>query len=322
VNPLKKHSNFSHTRLVRSFNKLRVIVVGDVMLDTFTHGTSTRNSPEAPVPVVDFSHNLLMPGGAANAAMNAASLGAHVTLFGIIGLDTWGLELEKLMRNKVHMDLVRVSGHHTTHKHRIVSNGKHALRIDYEVRRVPLEARKKLRAKALKALTRADVLVIADYAKGALEPSDIRALIHMARVLHKPVVVDTKPAHRDACVGATVLTPNCGEARAMTGATTCKAAGVALAARLGGAVLVTAGARGMYACVGNEVKAYSAYARDVRDVSGAGDTVTVSVALTIAAGGSVFDAAHIASVAAAIVVSKQGTAKVERRELEHLLTTL
>lgn len=311
-----------YVRLVRSFKKVRALVVGDVMLDVFTYGTSTRLSPEAPVPVVLFEHECVMPGGAANVARNIASLGGRAKVFGIIGADHGGVRLRALLKEE-HVDvsgLVADKASVTTVKQRIVIGGAHALRLDTEVVRKPSEVHARLERLVCKALASTDVLILVDYRKGTLTKRMAQILIREAKVRGIPVVADMKPEHAHFFVGASLVTPNRAEALTMTKVRSVARAGRILVKVLKAAVLITEGADGMSLFTQTHFAHIPARARTVVDVSGAGDTVTAAAALTLARDGGVQAAMAIANAAAAVVVEKHGTAIATAQEVSNILT--
>jgi D-beta-D-heptose 7-phosphate kinase/D-beta-D-heptose 1-phosphate adenosyltransferase len=301
-----------------------VLVVGDVMLDTYVHGTVSRISPEAPVPVVHHEREQSLPGGAANTAMNLATLGAKVTLLSVTGDDRESRILKKMMeKEQIRSGFLPDASRFTTQKTRIVSHGWHQIvRLDHEVAH-PLASslEKKLLTKISALLPKHQALLLSDYGKGVLTPPVLQGCIRMAQRLRIPVVLDPKP--RDAGYaryvrGVTVMTPNSREAQIM-----CQSSArdpKTLAKKLSGMtqsnVLVTLGADGMclYERSGTS-QLLPALTSDVADVSGAGDTVSAMIALTLATQGSLRDGVDLSNRAASIVVRKQGTAVLSREEL-------
>jgi rfaE bifunctional protein kinase chain/domain len=310
--------------LISRFASRRVLVVGDVMLDRFIVGSVTRISPEAPVPVVRFESEYARLGGAANVAHNLAALGANVTIVGVVGADSAAGRLRGLLDDSdLGTDgLVADPSRPTVEKVRIVAGrNQQVARIDYEQDHdVSGEVEERLvnRVEALGA--NADVLLVSDYLKGAVTRKVIDALLTL-KEKGAPLLVDPKIPHLDCYRGATLVTPNNHEAEVATHRLIRTEDDARLAAaefrlRTGcDSVLITRGEHGMWLLSTDVEGAVSAVAREVADVTGAGDTVVATLALTIAAGGSLAEAAVIANHAAGVVVAKFGPATVGRDEL-------
>jgi rfaE bifunctional protein kinase chain/domain len=296
----------------------RVLVVGDVMLDRYWFGEVSRISPEAPVPVVRVARTEERPGGAANVARNVAALGAAVDLLAVVGEDEAGASLASLLqREKVNARLTRDASLNTTVKLRVIGRQQQLLRIDFE----NLPAAEALEAKLNDfeaGLRGADVVVLSDYAKGALTHVD--RMIGTARQAGKIVLVDPKGDDYDKYRHATVLTPNRSEFREVVGSWKSEADFVARAQRLRQeldveALLVTRSEEGMTLFREAEVLHVPAVAKEVFDVSGAGDTVIATLGVMLAAGRSLPEAVRWANRAAGIVVGRLGTAVVHPDEL-------
>jgi D-beta-D-heptose 7-phosphate kinase/D-beta-D-heptose 1-phosphate adenosyltransferase len=314
-------------RLV-SLRGRRILVLGDVMLDTFVYGHCARISPEAPIPVVRIEREDVMLGGAGNVARNIAALGGEAVLIGLIGEDTAGATFHAKVAEEpgIFADLV-VDGRPTTQKIRYVAAQQQMLRADIEQSHTADPTL--LLAAFERQLQAADAVVLSDYAKGVLSPDLLRAAIARARTASKPIIADPKSADVARYDGVTLLTPNAGEAALATGIACDEDAAVQEAAErllntmpASPAVLITRGPRGMtLARRGAGAIHLPALARDVFDVSGAGDTVVATLAVALAAGVDVADAAELANVAAGKAVSKPGTAVVTldelAEELEH-----
>ncbi len=301
------------------FDKARVLVVGDVMLDRYWSGPTSRISPEAPVPVVKVEHNEERPGGAANVALNVAALGGMATLLGLTGQDEAADALqEKLSSVGVATDFVGVPHFPTITKLRIMSRNQQLLRLDFEegfhgVDPEPLLA--KLQAK----LGLCDVLILSDYGKGAL--SAVQQMIAQARAAKVPVLVDPKGTDFDKYRGATLLTPNMSEFEAVVGKVKDEQdlvkKGLELLRRFElEALLVTRSEHGMTLIrEGQDELHLPAQAHEVFDVTGAGDTVIGTLATALAAGKRLDEACALANTAAGIVVGKLGTSTVSPVEL-------
>jgi D-beta-D-heptose 7-phosphate kinase/D-beta-D-heptose 1-phosphate adenosyltransferase len=305
------------------WKETHVLVIGDVMLDRYIWGDVERISPEAPVPVVRAVHRSDQPGGAANVAMNVAGLGARATIIGFAGRDADRDTLDRCLAD-AHVDarLTTVTTHPTTSKLRILGGQQQILRLDVErTSAYPEEAYEELTASVSAVLGAVHAVVLSDYAKGVLSEAVCRAVIDEARSRKIPVLVD--PKHRDFSryAGATTICPNLVELAAATGVAPKEtepllAAAAAMLPTLRLDYLtVTLSEKGIAVVrpLGSHV--YPAVARQVFDVSGAGDTVIATLALSLASGLSINDAVPLANIAAGIVVSKVGTVPVTRDEL-------
>ncbi len=306
------------------FDQAQVLVVGDVMLDRYWHGPTARVSPEAPVPVVKVEHAEDRPGGAANVALNIAALGAGARLFGLAGDDEAADALEaRLAAARVHSDLQRVEGQPTTTKLRIVSRHQQLLRLDFE-EPFAATASSDLMLRVSEHLAPAGALVISDYAKGAV--GDPAGLIRSARAAGVPVLVDPKGSDFRRYRGASLLTPNLQEFEAIAGPCRDEAAllsaGLAMIAELElEALLITRGEHGMTLIRPQHSPLHMpAQAREVFDVTGAGDTVIAVLAAALAAGEALPVAVALANLAAGLVVGKLGTAVVSAPELRRAIS--
>ena len=306
------------------FRHARVLVVGDVMLDRFVYARVSRISPEAPVPVLLIGREATSLGGAGNVARNIASLGGRVTLIGGRGEDAAGDHVAELLAREAAIEdaLVVQEGARTTEKIRYIADQQQVMRADRESP-WPDPVNAMALAAAREAIPHHDALVISDYAKGFLPPALIRDLIALARAHGKPAIVDPKGADFVPYDGATVITPNRNEIGFATGMDAGSDGAVAAAAetlltRLPelGAVLVTRGADGLsLAARGADIVHIPSRAREVFDVSGAGDTVVAALALSLAAGSDLQTAARLANIAAGIAVTMVGTAAVTAGEI-------
>ena len=306
----------------------RVAVIGVVMLDHFVFGTVDRISPEAPVPVVHFVRDEYRLGGAANVARNAASLGGRVTLVGLIGDDDAGRRLAQEIdaAGFETSGLVRDPSRPTTRKLRVVTaRNQQVARIDYEQDAEPsgavLDA---LRRSLATAVRGADAVVLSDYRKGVVSAAVIEHAASSARSAGVPLLVDPKVPQADRYRGATLLTPNHHEAEQMTQrpirtADDVRQAAMAIHERSGASVLITWGEHGMWLLDASrspfEEAHLQAATREVADVTGAGDTVIAVLALGLAAGATMADAARLANIAAGLVVTRFGPATVSVEEL-------
>jgi D-beta-D-heptose 7-phosphate kinase/D-beta-D-heptose 1-phosphate adenosyltransferase len=310
--------------LVGRLASQRVLVVGDVMVDRFIIGTVTRISPEAPVPVVRFQSEHTRLGGAANVAHNLAAIGARVTLVGIVGADRTAERLREQLRDAgVGTDgLVEDRDRPTVEKVRIVAGrNQQVARIDYEEdadASGEAEARLVERIGALGGS--AGVLLVSDYLKGTITRRVMEALLRLKEA-GAPLLVDPKVPHLECYRGATLVTPNNHEAEAATHRLIrteddVRSAAIDFRARAGcDSVLITRGENGMWLSSDRVEGAVPATAREVADVTGAGDTVVAMLALALAAGGSLAEAAVLANHAAGVVVGKFGPATITPFEL-------
>mgnify|MGYP000603669087 CR=1 FL=1 len=299
----------------------RVLVVGDVMLDRYWQGPTGRISPEAPVPVLRVEDETRRPGGAANVAMNLGALGVDVTLVGLVGNDDHASLLEAQLREGgVTPALQRVDTHPTICKLRVLSQRQQLIRLDFERPFTPAETAG-LAERFSEALAQVDAVIVSDYAKGTL--SEVEDLIARARQRGVPVLVDPKGTDWQRYRGATLLTPNLPEFRqvaghAMAGDNAIEAAARRLATDLDlTALLVTRGDEGMTLVPEpGEALNLPAHAREVYDVTGAGDTVIALLGAVLATGAGMAEATALANLAASLVVAKVGTASVTVAELE------
>jgi D-beta-D-heptose 7-phosphate kinase/D-beta-D-heptose 1-phosphate adenosyltransferase len=317
--------------LVR-FSNARIAVLGDVMLDRFVTGEVSRISPEAPIPVIRVLHQTLTLGGAGNVASNIVRLGGHAALIGVVGDDepAKAVEAAAMREPRLSGAFVREIGRRTVVKTRFAAQGQQLLRVDEEsVRDIDCSSADQILTTLESELNRIQVLVCSDYAKGALTRSVLSRSISMARKSGVRVIVDPKAQDLSRYAGATIITPNAHEASMATAIACDDDEGVAEAARkiadLVGCngVVVTRGGEGMTILSResgrDDVLHLATEARDVHDVSGAGDTVTAVLALASACDVPLQEAARLANIAAGIAVTKVGTCPVDAAELARVL---
>jgi D-beta-D-heptose 7-phosphate kinase/D-beta-D-heptose 1-phosphate adenosyltransferase len=311
--------------LLKRIAELRILVVGDVMLDHYIWGDATRISPEAPVPVIDISRDTWSGGGAANVALNIAGLGAHATVFGYIGGDEHGARLRAILDEKRVESIASPGTATTIVKTRVLVQHQQLCRLDRESPPSsyavdPVRAASLL-AKAIKA---SDAVVLSDYAKGLLTDGLVERVTKLARASGKFVALDPKPRHRLAFSGLDLITPNKREALQLAGIDAEPGVpfpAAAVCARLHElyatkSVVITLGEDGMLlGSAGRVVKKIPTAAREIYDVSGAGDTALAALVLALASGSGLEEAAHFANAAAGVVVAKLGTATVSPSEL-------
>lgn len=305
------------------FQQAKVLVLGDVMLDRYWFGATNRISPEAPVPVVRVQGNEERAGGAANVAMNIASLNVPVELLGLTGKDEAGIALSHLLQqHKIQCNFVQLETHPTITKLRILSRHQQLLRLDFEedFHQVTSE---QLLEKLKSAVKNYGVLVLSDYGKGTL--NQVQAMIQVARAANIPVLIDPKGTDFERYRGATLLTPNMSEFEAVVGHCNSEEdiveKGLNLISTLElTALLVTRSEKGMTLLRPGQVPFHlPTEAREVFDVTGAGDTVISVLATALADGRSFEEACYLANVAAGIVVGKLGTSTVSTVELENAI---
>lgn len=310
--------------IIGRFSDSGVLVIGDLIMDHFIWGSVTRISPEAPVPVVEVTEETLLLGGSANVVNNVHSLGGRCYVGGVVGRDEDGRRMiREIKRRGISANGVIVDpGRPTTIKTRVIAHHQQVVRFDRE-RKAPLrsEAVARVLDYIKKVIRYADVVVVSDYAKGLVTVELVSTVRGLCERLRKPLVVDPKVEHFDFYKGATVVTPNNIEASLASGIeikdeTSLRKAGRALIERLGcRALLITRGEHGMSLFEDGSETHIPTVAKEVFDVSGAGDTVVGVMALALAAGASFREAAVLANLAAGCVVEKVGTATVSPDEL-------
>jgi rfaE bifunctional protein kinase chain/domain len=310
--------------LVAGLAGARVLVVGDAMLDRFLAGAVTRISPEAPVPIVRFTHETHRLGGAANVAHNIAALGGLPTLVAVSGRDEAAATVAAACRAAgITPVLVGAADRPTTTKVRIVTErNQQVARVDYEH---DAEIAGSIEAQVVTAVrthaSGADAIVVSDYLKGVVTPGVMAAVLAVAGARGVPVLVDPKIPHLDSYRGATLVTPNHHEAEIATHLRVrtdedARAAARAFRTRAGcDGVLITRGDQGMWLLAPDAEGTLHAAAREVADVTGAGDTVIATLALSLAAGSTLTEAAYLANEAAGIAVGRFGPATVRAAEL-------
>jgi D-glycero-beta-D-manno-heptose-7-phosphate kinase len=311
-------------QVTAAFVGARVLVVGDAMLDKFIVGRVTRISPEAPVPVVAFDHEMHRMGGSANVANNVAALGGQATLIAVTGADEGAATLAEACRESgIAPSLVGDASRPTTTKVRIVTErNQQVARIDYEIEsEIGDEVEQRVVAEIQKHAPRASAIVISDYLKGCVSRKVVEAAVAAAADRGVPVLVDPKIPHVDYYAGTTVVTPNHHEAEIAANMRVRSEDDARGAARLfrerAGcrSVLMTRGDQGMWLLADGVEGHLTSSAREVADVTGAGDTVIATLALALAAGATITEAARLANEAAGIAVGKFGPATVSVPEL-------
>lgn len=312
-------------KIIEGFSDVKILVVGDLMLDEFVWGKVSRISPEAPIPVVKVSSETCVPGGAANVAVNLSSMGAKVFLSGVIGKDNEGRMLKRELKSrKVPLSgIIEEEDRHTTLKRRIIADNQQVVRMDREnTKQINTGILNKIAGYCKSVISVVDGVIISDYGKGVVSERLVLELRKLIKVRNLPVAVDPKTSRFSIYKWVTVITPNCREVEQnqkieIDSNKTLVIAGRKLLQELGcRAILITRGEDGMSLFEsGGGVTHIPAAAREVYDVTGAGDTVTSVLALSLACGASMKDAAIISNYAAGVVVGKRGTAAVYSEEL-------
>ena len=316
--------------ILKRFSRVRLAVVGDLIADEFIYGEIDRVSREAPVLILKYAATEVVPGGAGNAASNAAALGARVDVLGVVGRDDAGRRLmDALPRGASAKQIVRAGGYVTPVKTRILAGGVHSakqqvVRIDRVGSPMPAAAAREVERALVRTLRRADAVILSDYGAGLVTPALWQRALAAARLTRPPIVLVDSRYQLAGFTGVTACTPNESEVEALLGVTidddagALERAGRLLLERLRcRAVLITRGSRGMslfepdtptdrIPIVGSD---------QIADVTGAGDTVIATFTLALAAGASFAEAARLANHAGGLVVMKRGTATVSRDEL-------
>ena len=314
--------------LIEKFKDVKVLVLGDVMLDRYFWGNVSRISPEAPVPIVNVNKTSSVLGGAANVAANIKSLGATPYLVGVCGEDKDAENLENLLdQNQISCKLFRFETRQTTVKTRIIAHHQHVARIDQETNRYISESESEMIYEQISDLIDStSIVVISDYAKGFLTDDLLMRLITSCKLKNKIVLVDPKGKNFKKYKGATILTPNRKESAEASGfdenePDLIKNAGEKILSEADlEALLITQGEKGMTLLQKNGESFYlEALTREVFDVTGAGDTVIATFAVAVGAGASFVEAAKIANIAAGLVVREVGTTSVSLEKLRQVV---
>jgi rfaE bifunctional protein kinase chain/domain len=312
--------------LISAMRDRKIVVLGDVMLDEFVWGEVTRISPEAPVPVVDIRRESVHLGGAANVLANVVALGAQACVVGVVGNDLAGARLRSSLKEVSPLQpdnyLVIDEERPSTTKTRIIAHNQLVVRADRELRRPVNGATEKSIVESLKqAIQNADAFVVSDYDKGVVTPAILGEILPLAYA-RLPVLIDPKIRNFPSYHPASLITPNHHEALRMTNLEADSDEGLHHAAQLiraklaCDAVLITRGERGIMLLEGDSEPVFvETAAREVYDVTGAGDTVIATLAAALSAGATMLEAANLANHAAGIVVGKVGTATASPDEL-------
>jgi rfaE bifunctional protein kinase chain/domain len=317
------------SELIEKFSTVKVLIIGDVMLDRYWWGSVSRISPEAPVPVVRLDKISLAAGGAANVAANAVGLGAEAFLVGLVGADSEGKILCEILENAgiQATHLLTAGNHQTSVKTRVIAHSQQVVRVDQESTGQISEADgERILEKIEEVFEQADIMIISDYAKGLLTENILSRLITKCLKERKKILVDPKGKDYSKYRGATLLTPNRKEATEACGLeegepeVVEKAGKILLETISTESILITQGDQGMTLFESDgKSHQFNALARKVYDVTGAGDTVIATLAVAIGAGLNYFDAARIANIAAGLVVEQIGTTSITSEMLTNAL---
>ena len=307
-------------QVIEQFPTKRILVIGDVMLDSYIDGTAERISPESPVPVIRYKSERDVPGGAANTAQNLAVLGAKVLLTGVVGDDHNSQRLKNVLHKNIDASGFVIEQRPTTLKQRVVSGGHQFIRIDQEIQDPISENTENSILSFIKSnINQCDGVIVSDYAKGVLTPNLSKQIVTISEQHNKPLVVDTKPKNVEHFTGAFLIKPNLKEAKEMTGKDDPVEAGQEMVRRLNANIIMTMGGNGCTVFEKDgKISHVPAKKIHVYDVSGAGDTFAVATILSLASGADLTTAAKIANHASSIVVQKLGTATVSYDEIKSL----
>jgi len=331
TNGNNSYSGGNPLNIVKRFNKARILVVGDILVDHFVYGNVSRISPEAPVPVVNVKYEKLMPGGAANVAKNVAKLGASVYIAGVVGDDYNGNELKRLVDiGNINSSLIlTLNSFQTIIKTRVIAHNQQIVRFDKEDNgKFTGRVYKTLLAGIKQIIDDIDAVIISDYGKGLIESKFFSSLVSFLRDKNKFIALDPKIENFKFYKNVSILTPNINEASGCSGVkieddkTLEKASKIMIKKVKPDYLLITRGEEGMSLFSGsNNPLHLRARAKDVYDVTGAGDTVISTLTVAQSVGADIFDACYIANAAASIAVSQLGTYAVGADELIGLLAS-
>ena len=315
---------------ITRFNNATVLVIGDIIADHYIWGKVERISPEAPVPIVDVQSESFLLGGAGNVASNILSLGGRVRICGVVGRDDMGRWIiNRLKSDGVCTDgIVVEEGRPSSKKTRVIAHNQHVVRFDHESRGdISLHSQDLINEYIKTHINDIKVVIISDYAKGVITRDLVKNILQLAADYNLCVIVDPKLKHFEFYTGASIITPNTSEASIASGIsisdneTLLKAGNILLNQSNAEAILITRSEHGMSLFQRNsDVTHIPAVAREVYDVTGAGDTVVSTLALSVAAGASLRDSAFLANYAGGIVVGIVGTASVHQEQLIAALT--
>lgn len=310
-------------RLLENFHKKKVMVIGDIMLDKYVFGDVNKISPEAPIQILNVKKELYVPGAAANSAANINAMDGEAFLIGVIGNDLSGKILEReLKKRKIsNSGIVKDKKRPTTLKVRLIGHNQQLVRMDYENNEhVSTDIEKRIIDKIKRIIDKVHIIIISDYAKGIITKNLMLNLIKLSKEKNKFIIVDPKPRNIDFYKGVDLVTPNKKEAKDITGLKDLNLMGKSLINYFNSNVLIKRGEDGMSLFeLNNNVVHLPAKAKEVYDVSGAGDTSVAAIAMAVASGAKLSDAIFLGNNAGAIKVGKLGTATVSLDELKRSL---
>jgi D-beta-D-heptose 7-phosphate kinase/D-beta-D-heptose 1-phosphate adenosyltransferase len=307
---------------IKNFPRQKVAVLGDVMLDEYLYGTVSRISPEAPVPILRVERKEYYLGGAANVASNISSLGGQAHLVGLSGNDHKSSLIKRMLEEKGIPYTLYEHLKETIQKTRIIASNQQIVRVDSEeALSIGPDIEEKVRSKM--GGISPSIIVVSDYAKGFITQGLLTLLKEYARESGIRLIIDPKPSHKNFYSGAYLITPNSDEAVQMTGIHSIEEAGTKLKEEMSSHILITKGRDGMslFEQDNDKVLHFPTQAREVYDITGAGDTVAAALSLAISSGASLKDATILANQVAGLAVEKIGTASVLRSEVEGVLET-
>jgi len=315
----------NYQQILGRFKEKKILVIGDIMLDKYIWGDVERISPEAPIQIVRVEKENYVPGGAANVANNIMSLGGNCILIGVVGKDDAKKTLKReLTKRKIQSVLIE-DKRPTIQKVRIIAKNQQLLRMDYEDKQYIERHIEKQFVEAIQKFSKLDGIIISDYAKGMITKDLIKEIVNIGSSEGIPIIVDPKPRHIDYYKDVTLITPNRKEASEMTRIdgiedTDVEAMGEVLLKNLNANVLITRGGKGM-SIIEKDKKPHHipTKAKEVFDVSGAGDTSVAALTLAITSKATLLEAANIANHAGGIVVAKVGTSTATHQELKRSL---
>jgi len=297
--------------IIEGFKNKHIVVVGDIILDKYIYGDVSRINPEAPVPVLNVKKVKYVLGGATNVAANITSLGGRCTIMGQVGKDDAGAKVKELLKEQdIDFNLIENENFMTIKKTRIVAKNQHVVRVDWEI---PKEIEEEHVGNVIKSIKASgcDMIIVSDYAKGTVT----KELMDGLKTSDTKIIVDPKPKNKELYKGVFLITPNTQESREMTGTKDIEKMGKELVKQLGCNVILTRSEEGVSVFSGEKHHYIPAKAREVYDVTGAGDTFVAAISLAISSGASLSEAALVANHASGISVSKLGTATVTTNEL-------
>ncbi|MCK5107101.1 MAG: bifunctional hydroxymethylpyrimidine kinase/phosphomethylpyrimidine kinase [Nanoarchaeota archaeon] len=312
-------------KCIENFDKKKIMVIGDVMLDSCFKGTTTRISPEAPIPIVKFVKEENIPGGAGNCANNISTLGGNVFLVGVVGKDEFANKLSKeLAKNGIDSSgLIVDETRPTTVKKRVISGDNHQIvRLDYEdTTPISLEIQNKITNFIKSKIKDVDAVVISDYSKGLIDEKLAKEIIKIAKAENLPIVVDSKSTRATYFQGVTLMTPNLKEAKEIAGISgDIEKIAKSIIQKIDSNIFITRGADGITLVEkSGEISHFPTKEVQIFDVSGAGDTVVAISTLCLTFGMGLKEIAKIANVAGKLVIQKPGTATVSIEELKNSL---